>query len=153
MRELNIELEDDDYRGYLLNGLTDYFAFVQGHYRHMEPVEDRLVPFVNCFTAACGKKIGLVRLNSAWMCRRSDDEGTIALGEYQVQKAMAALEAQGAVDLRNTLFHHPLQWLWPVDRSICRTCLNDCVPLAGHLHEARGGYTADLDGNLYSFPQ
>ncbi len=151
MRELNTELIDEDFRSDLLKGMTDYFDFVRDHYGHMTAVQNRLAPFSHIFTAKCGKKIGLVGLNSAWMCRRSDDEGTIAVGEYQVQKAMAALEAQGAVDLRIILMHHPLQWLWPTDRSICRTYMDNCTLLAGHLHEARGGYTADLDGNLYSF--
>jgi predicted MPP superfamily phosphohydrolase len=151
MRELNTELEDDDFRSDLLKGMADYFAFVQNRYGHLTPVQDRLVPFVHCFTAACGKKIGLVGLNSAWMCRRQDDQGTIAVGEYQIQTAMAALQAHGDVDLRIILQHHPLQWLWPTDRTICRTHMNNCVLLAGHLHEARGGYTADLDGAIYTF--
>jgi DNA repair exonuclease SbcCD nuclease subunit len=84
MSELNTELEDEEYRQDLLKGMGAYFDFVEESFPHLQPLENRLVPFVYCYTAACGRKVGLIGLNSAWMCRRSDDKGTIALGEYQV---------------------------------------------------------------------
>ena len=151
MRELNLELADEDYRADLLKGMGDYFDFIEEYYPHLRSIEKRLVPFVYVHEARCGKKIGLVGLNSAWMCRLSDDERTIAVGEYQIQKAIAALEEQRPMDLRLMLMHHPLDWLWPVDRNICRTYMDGCILMAGHLHESRGGYITDLDGNLFSF--
>ncbi|MCH7630819.1 MAG: NACHT domain-containing protein, partial [Proteobacteria bacterium] len=49
------------------------------------------------------------------------------------------------------IFHHPLNWLWPVDRRICRKYLNNTISLSGHLHDVEGGYHDDLDGRFYQF--
>ena len=151
MQELNTELQDQDYREDLLRGMADYFDFTETYLPHFERIQGRLVPFVNTYTTECHKKIGLVGLNSAWMCRKSTDERTIAIGEYQVKTAMEELKGKEEVDLQIVLFHHPLDWLWPIDRKICRTHLNNSILLSGHLHEVSGGYLSDLDGNLYRF--
>ena len=151
MQELNTELENQQYRENLLEGMTKYFDFTETHLPHLESIQDRLVPFVNTFDAKCGKRIGLVGLNSAWMCRKSPDEKTIAIGEFQVKTAMKELEKKGKADLRIVLFHHPLDWLWPVDRKICRTYLNKSILLSGHLHDVEAGYRRDLDGSIYQF--
>ena len=74
MREMNAELEHEDYRTDLLKGMNDYFGFVETHYPHMNSLYNRLVPFVSAYRTKCGKNIGLVGLNSAWMCRKSPDE-------------------------------------------------------------------------------
>jgi hypothetical protein len=130
--------------------MTEYFGFTETHLSHLESVQHRLVPFVNTFDAKCGKRIGFVGLNSAWMCRKSPDEKTIiAIGEFQVKTAMKQLK--GEVDLQVVLFHHPLDWLWPVDRKICRTYLNNSILLSGHLHDVEAGYHRDLYGSIYQF--
>jgi predicted MPP superfamily phosphohydrolase len=151
MPELNQELEDEAYRADLLKGMTDYFDFIQTHYSHLKSDHGSLVPFVYDFVAKCGKKIGIVGLNSAWMCRRSPDERTIAIGEYQIVKAIESLDKKGEKNLRISMFHHPLFWLWPVDRKICRKYLDNYVILCGHLHDAGGGYLDDLEGNVFNF--
>ena len=114
-------------------------------------MHDRLVPFVYVHEANCGKRIGLVGLNSAWMCRKSPDEKEIAIGEFQVKTAMEKLKKKGKVDLQISLFHHPLSWLWPEDRDISRSYLNGTVVLSGHLHDSVGGYSHDQDGEIYQF--
>jgi len=149
MRDLNEELEN--YRENLLKGMVDYFDFTETYLPHLENIHGRLVPFVNTFDAKCGKRIGLVGLNSAWMCRKSDDKGTIAIGEFQVKKAMEELEKKGEIDLQVVLFHHPLDWIWSKDRKICRRHLNNSILLSGHLHDVEGGYLNDLNGSIYQF--
>jgi formylglycine-generating enzyme required for sulfatase activity/predicted MPP superfamily phosphohydrolase/archaellum biogenesis ATPase FlaH len=151
MRDLNEELENPEYRADLLKGMDDYFSFVESSYPHLKPVDHRLIPFVNSYQAQCGKKIGLVGMNSAWMCRKSPDEREIAIGEYQVNTAMKKLSRLGKVDLSINLFHHPLQWLWPEDRQRNRHYFNNKIILCGHLHDAGGGYFNDLGGSLYQF--
>ncbi len=49
------------------------------------------------------------------------------------------------------IFHHPLNWLWPDDRRICRKYFNNTILLSGHLHETEGGYLHDLEGSIYQF--
>jgi hypothetical protein len=51
------------------------------------------------------------------------------------------------------IFHHPLEWLWPVDMKLCRAQFkNDSVILCGRIHDAEGGHIKDLNGkSLYQF--
>lgn len=151
MRALNDELGNKKWRKDLLKGMGNYFDFVETAYPHLETLEDRLIPFVSCFKADCGKKIGLVGLNSSWMCRKSSDKEEIAVGEYQVRTAMKVLKAKGPVDLQINLLHHPLSWLWAKDRVICETHFQDTVLLCGHLHEPDGGYFHSLNSRFHQF--
>lgn len=149
MRELNNELENKNFRADLLKGMDAYFSFIETNYPHLQNIDERLIPFVQEYRAKCGKRIGLIGLNSAWMCRKSPDKEEIAIGEYQMNLAMK--ELKGDFDLVFTIFHHPLQWLWSHDRERNRHFLNDKIILCGHLHKTAGGYYRDLDGNLYQF--
>ena len=151
MSELNKEIGDEDDRSFLLGVMEDYFAFIEDNYAHLKSMHDRLVPFVHVHEAGCGKRIGLVGLNSAWMCRKSPDEREIAIGEFQVKTAMEELKKKGKIDLQISLFHHPLNWLWPEDRDISRSYLNGTVVLSGHLHNSVGGYFHDQDGEIHQF--
>ncbi len=151
MKELNEELEDGGYRADLLKGMTDYFEFVETRYSHLKSFRGRLVPFVNVFESRSKKKIALLGLNSAWMCRKSPDERTIAIGEYQIVNAIEELSHKGKFDLYINLFHHPLAWLWQKDRKICGSHFNNSIILCGHLHDAAGGFFSELDGSLYQF--
>ncbi len=140
MRALNAELENPDYRSDLFRGLSAYFEFIETHYPHLAPLNGRLVPFAARIVAEDGRAVGLVGLNSAWMCRRSTDEKTIAVGEFQLREAVDALRGQGACDLVVYACHHPPEWLMPGDRKILKGCIDEAVLLCGHLHEAEGGY-------------
>ncbi|MBA4392815.1 MAG: hypothetical protein C0407_04595, partial [Desulfobacca sp.] len=151
MRALNEEIENEDFRAELLKGMNDYFTFIDEHYLHLKSLENRLVPFVTTLTPKGGGRIGLVGLNSAWMCRKSPDEREIAIGEYQIRTAMRRLKEIGECDLVISLFHHPLQWLWPKDKEINRSYLNDSLVLCGHLHALEGGYFQDLEGRFFQF--
>ena len=149
MKDLSYELEN--YLDDLLRGMNDYFRFIEKHYPHLKSGHGRLIPFVNAYDATCGKKIAIVGLNSAWMCRKSQDKKEIALGEYQIKNAMEEMEKLGKFDLRINIFHHPLSWLWPEDRNICRKYFNDSILLCGHLHDAEGEYREDLQGATFQF--
>jgi hypothetical protein len=110
------------------------------------------VPFVNRFESKTGVRVGLVGLNSAWMCRKrkddEDDRGKIAIGEHQIKCAFQELDKKGDVDITVALFHHPLSWLAPMDRRICEFKLNRTIALAGHLHEPAGGYAHQFNGEM-----
>ena len=151
MKQLNLELEDEGYRADLFKGLGEYFNFVEKYYPHLTSMHGNLVPFVQTHHAKCGKKIGLVGLNSAWMYRKqkSTDRGKIAIGEYQIKNAMEEVAGHGGHDLVIAVFHHPLYWLWDEDRKICRTWFNDKMLLSGHFHDADAIYSWDLQGKCH----
>ncbi len=149
MAECNKELEE--YADDLLKGMADYFEFINTYHSHLETIKANLIPFVCTCLVSCKKKIGLVGLNSAWMCRKSSDKEEIALGEYQVKHAFKALDEKGDMDVTLCIFHHPLSWLWRRDKEIVRQYMNGKVVLTGHLHEPGGGYFHDLDGAFYQF--
>ncbi len=153
MSELNIELENEGFRNDLFKGMNDYFNFAQNNYMHLKSRHGRLVPFAITYRTEAGKKIGLIGLNSAWMCRKSPDREEIAIGEYQLRKAIEEIQPEGNHDLIIYAFHHPLEWLWPEDMKICRAEFkNDSIILSGHIHDAEGGYVKDMNGkSLYQF--
>jgi formylglycine-generating enzyme required for sulfatase activity/energy-coupling factor transporter ATP-binding protein EcfA2 len=148
---LNVELENNDYRSDLLKGMNDYFTFIETSYPHLKSHDNRLIPFVQAYDAQCGKRIWLVGLNSAWMCRKSHDEREIAIGEYQIIKAMDLLKAHDSLDIVMNLFHHPVNWLWEADGKICKKYFNNSILLCGHLHDAEGVHVQELDSRYYQF--
>jgi predicted MPP superfamily phosphohydrolase len=141
-RDLNNELAN--YRTDLLKGMRDYFDFVQTHFPHMTSANGDLVPFVDRVEIDGGGSLGLVGLNSAWMCRaRKNDEsdsGKIAIGQHQIKSAFEELGDRGELDATVAMFHHPLSWLAPMDKRVCEKYLDRTIALAGHLHEPGGGY-------------
>ena len=151
-REINQELADDDYRADLLKGMKAYFEFIRKLFPHMTSKHGDLVPFVDRIRTQGGVSLGLVGLNSAWMCRAAkpgeDDSGRIAIGEHQIKSAFQELRGKGHVQATVALFHHPLSWLAPMDRSVCETYLNRTIALAGHLHEPGGGYLRGLASQM-----
>ena len=143
-RELNEELANPKHRADLLKGMRDYFEFIQTNFPHMDSKSGDLVPFVDCFKSETGLCLGLVGLNSAWMCRKrkndESDSGQIAIGQHQIKSAFKELEERGEVQATVAMFHHPLSWLAHMDRRVCDKFLDRTIALAGHLHEPGGGY-------------
>jgi formylglycine-generating enzyme required for sulfatase activity/predicted phosphodiesterase/energy-coupling factor transporter ATP-binding protein EcfA2 len=162
MAELNTDLEKKKYRKDLLKGLEEYFTFIKTHYSHLKSMHDHLIPFVHSYEAKCGKKIGLVGLNSAWMCRRYHYDKKlpykekiafemIAIGEYQIKLAMEELQRKCKHDLFINVFHHPLSWLWQIDREICKAYFDGNIVLTGHLHHSESEYVRSSNSIIYQF--
>lgn len=149
MGDLNLELERVQDRNDLMKGMNTYFDFVEKNYPHLKPVGKNLVPFVHSYHSEAGQKIGIVGLNSAWMCRDSEDSGKIAVGEYQISKAkkqLDQLEKEGELCKTIWLTHHPLQWLREDDRGgLCRV-LENSILLSGHLHDSEGQAVQTQEG-------
>lgn len=152
MEDLNDDIGNEELREDLFKGLENYFWFVEEHYKHLKSEHPKLVPFVEAYPAKCRKKIGLVGLNSAWMCRKSTlDEGRIAIGEQQIVKATEELKKKGKCDYKIFFFHHPPKFLWDKDRKICMRYFDNEIMLFGHAHDVGAGFIADLLGNSYQF--
>ncbi len=153
MRELNALLENKKHRDRYFAGMENYFHFIETNYKHLTSRHGRLVPFVTLYNARCKKRIGLMGLNSAWMCRKSSEteRENIAIGEYQIKNAKEELLENGELDLVISVFHHPLDWLLEIDESSCRTNFKapDLLLLSGHLHKPKGGYFRDIQGGKF----
>lgn len=156
MKELNDLLGNKKHRDRCFVGMENYFNYIETNYQHLKSRHGRLVPFVTLYNARCKKRIGLMGLNSAWMCRKSseNERENIAIGEYQIKNAKEELLENGELDLVISVFHHPLNWLWKIDESTCRTYLTnlkapDLLLLSGHLHEPNGGYYRDIQGGKF----
>ena len=150
MRVLNEELENTKYRADLFKGLQAYYEFINDHFPHLTALNDNLIPFARTYETKSGHVLGLVGLNSAWMCRKSPDKGDVAIGEYQLKKAKEHLETFGTTNLNIACFHHPVSWLWNKDQDLSRTYLDRFVILSGHLHDAGGGFQYDTNGQIFS---
>ena len=152
LEDINDDLKNERVRSAMFQGLADYFDFVATHYNHLISLHPGLVPFVHAYSAKCGKTIGLVGLNSAWMCRKSkDDMGRIAIGEFQILKAIEERDLLGKLDFFITIFHHPLNFLWEPDRKRCQPYFDQSMLLFGHIHDTDGEATQKLSGRTYRF--
>ncbi len=152
MKDLNDDLENPEFRSGLLRGLANYYEYIDNRFNHMQSKLDRLIPFVTMYKTLYGKTIGLIGLNSAWMCRRNDsDHNRIAIGTFQIKSALAELKKTGEPDLLLYVVHHPLEFMWSVDQTANLKYFQDAFILCGHLHQPKGGCTFDLDGSRYQF--
>lgn len=149
MRDLNKELENTTFRSDLFKGQQAYFDFINNYFPHLTALNDNLIPFAQTHETKSGHVLGLLGLNSAWMCRRSPDQGEVAIGEYQLKKAKAHLKTCGNANLNLACFHHPVSWLWKEDQDIAKTYLDRFVLLTGHLHDAGGGFQNDTNGQTF----
>jgi hypothetical protein len=86
------------------------------------------------------KRIGLLGLNSAWMCARNkdtkdefNDYGYALVGEPQIRCRLIDFKK---TDLRITVMHHPIEWLADFDRFRSKSLLrrNSHFILNGHEH-------------------
>lgn len=145
MKEVNELLEDQDTRNKLLEDLEKYFLFIEGNYEHLKSNHGRLVPFIKRYRSVCGKQIGLVGLNSAWVGKKSPFRDKMIIGEYQMVKTKEELSESGDVDIIINIFHHPLDYLWEIDRSICMKHFNNTILLTGHFH---GGVVSEFHDDL-----
>lgn len=159
MKELNALLENKKHRDRCFVGMENYFHFIETNYKHLTSRHGRLVPFVTLHNARCKKRIGLMGLNSAWMCRKSSEteRENIAIGEYQIKNATKELEEKGKLDLVIGIHHHPPEWLWDEEEDMCRTYFtnlraSDLLLLYGHLHKPKVRYPGDIqEGKFYQF--
>ncbi|MCP4696295.1 MAG: hypothetical protein GY862_05550, partial [Gammaproteobacteria bacterium] len=87
--------------------------------------------------AAGGREIGLLGLNSAWMCGRGGkDYGALLAGEPQINEGLKKI---AGADLRIAVLHHSFEWLAEFDRERIKTrlCMECDLVLCGHQHRQR----------------
>lgn len=79
-------------------------------------------------TLAPGRVVRFVRLNSALICSRKDDEGKLILGARQ--RVFEAIDGEEMV----VLVHHPLNWLQDSDEAARYFKSRARVIISGHEH-------------------
>jgi formylglycine-generating enzyme required for sulfatase activity/predicted phosphodiesterase len=104
------------------------------------------------------KTVGLLRLNSAWMCGRNkdakgevNDYGYLTVGEPQIHDALAAIQN---ADVRLAVLHHPFAWLAEFDRNRIEEQLKrECqFILHGHEHQPKFNLSQELSGECGIIP-
>ena len=95
-------------------------------------------------------KVGIAMLNSSWHATgkgRDFDHGKLIIGERQVEKAALALKE---CDFNLAMFHHPLDWLSPTDKTNVIRSLHQHFELVlfGHAHYSDPISTVGLSGRF-----
>jgi len=89
-------------------------------------------------------KIGIVGLNSAWMCGlhkdadgKVDDQGKLLIGEPQIDEAIKGFDTKGEILLKIGVMHHPPEWLHPMEKdAMTKRLISEFdILLHGHYHE------------------
>jgi predicted phosphodiesterase len=123
----------DQDRSLALQRLTFYNEFVQDYLADC-PSDVDTESFTVSNLSIAGKRVAILRLNSAWLCfGGSDERNKVVVGESQVR---AAIEQSEDADLRIAMLHHPFDWLHDLDREEVEALLmQHCTfILHGHLH-------------------
>ena len=96
-----------------------------------------------------GIKIGLLGINSAWLCARHKDEsgecsdqGYLCIGESQIYEP---LETISKSDVKIAVLHHPLDWLTPFDLGRVEVYLKRKCNFVLHGHAHKPGVSANRD--------
>jgi len=127
-------LDDQHSRHLVFRRLHNYAYFINEYFGPEMTFDDDNYFYVKQLTVG-GKKLAILGLNSAWLCRSDQDQADgILLGERQVRSALK--QAKDA-DMRIAMLHHPFNWLKEFDQRDSATLLtNQCdFILHGHLHQ------------------
>ncbi|WP_439858298.1 metallophosphoesterase family protein [Pseudomonas syringae] len=83
------------------------------------------------------KDIGVLGINTSWLCRDEQDKGKLTPGVALVRDA---LEQHSDCDLVFVLGHHPLDWYSPAHSEPIKTLFarHNVIYLYGHMHKVWG---------------
>ncbi|MDC7815661.1 metallophosphoesterase family protein [Pseudomonas sp. BLCC-B112] len=83
------------------------------------------------------KKVGILGINTSWLCRDEQDKGKLTPGVPIVRDA---LEQNANCDLMFVLGHHPLDWYSPSHAEPIKTLFarHNVIYLYGHMHKVWG---------------
>ncbi|MEI7941393.1 MAG: metallophosphoesterase, partial [Verrucomicrobiota bacterium] len=146
-------LTDDKRRNRALEPFEAFAGFVSG-FTGQKPAA-----YANTRSQFVGTKtVGILCLNSAWMCGRNrdpkgevNDYGFLTLGEPQLHEALSTIQS---ADVRLAVLHHPFPWLAEFDRNHIEERLKrDChFILHGHEHQPRFNLGRELSGECAVVP-
>ena len=96
------------------------------------------------------KIIGIATLNSAWLTKGGGDAdyGKLFISPRQLERSLDELEG---CDLKIVVFHHPLDWLSPMEKTIIQNILTNQVNIlfCGHMHTTSVSHLSSNIGSLF----
>ena len=146
-------LTDEKKRNRALEPFEAFAGFVAGF------TGQKAAAYANTRSQFVGSKtVGILCLNSAWMCGRNrdpkgevNDYGYLTLGEPQLHEALTAIQS---ADVRLAVLHHPFPWLAEFDRNhIEERVKREChFILHGHEHQPKFNLGRELSGECAVIP-
>ena len=129
-----------------LERLEEFKSFEAEYYKDSE-LTKQLSNFDSCFITK--NNIGIACLNSSWRCSKANEEGSIIVGEKQMESAYSFLKG---TDIRIAIMHHPLVDLLKEDKEKIKTVLykHFDILLIGHKHHVDMEFTRNFHGTLLS---
>lgn len=143
------------------SGVSDFILKNKDNSRYLERLEDfklfekefykgslltkQLSNFDSCFITE--NNIGIACINSSWRSSKENEEGSLIVGEKQVESAISFLKN---TDIKIAIMHHPFEDLSKEDRDIVKPKLfkHFDVLLIGHKHKLDIEYTKNFHGTL-----
>ncbi|MBW8468756.1 MAG: metallophosphoesterase [Thiobacillus sp.] len=123
---LDMLLDDDDQREALYERFAAYRDFSSGYGCDLDVGGEYSADVA--VDVAPGRTVRFVRLNSALICSRKDDEGKLILGARQ--RVFEAINGEEMV----VLVHHPLNWLQDSNEAARYFKSRARVIISGHEH-------------------
>jgi predicted phosphodiesterase len=96
-----------------------------------------------------GVCVGIVGINTAWLCEGDADRHELTPGKSIVETALAGLDK---CDLRLVLGHHPLDWMHDLECKALKSLFDKhrIIYLHGHLHQNEISRSNSLGGGFLS---
>lgn len=95
--------------------------------------------------------MGIASLNSAWFTKGggNNDYGKLFIAQHQVERAYDDIKE---CDIKIAIFHHPLEWLSPDEKTYIQNTLTNSFDLllCGHMHNTNASSLASNLGNLFT---
>lgn len=146
-------LTESERRDRALEPCKHYSAFVTGFTGQKTPA------YAHTWSGFIGQKtVGILCLNSAWMCGRNkdakgqvNDRGFLTVGEPQIHEA---LERIASADVRLCVLHRSFHWLAEFDGDCVETRLKRACHfiLHGHEHKPKFDLSRSLVGECAVIP-
>lgn len=127
-----------------LERIEDFKSFERDFYSDIN-IKKQLSNFDSCFITNDG--IGIACLNSSWRSSKEIEDGTMVIGESQIESAIDFLQD---TDIRIAIVHHPLIDLMKEDCDKVKPILYRYfdILLIGHKHLPDMEFTRNFHGTL-----
>lgn len=90
-----------------------------------------------CINKIKGINLGILALNTAWICKDGNDKGSLTAGKAIIEKGLEQIES---CDVKLVLGHHPINWFHNARPIRSLFAKNEVVYLHGHLHKGSNRY-------------
>lgn len=127
-----------------LDRLEDFKTFEEAFYQESQLIK-QLSNFDSCFITK--NNVGVACLNSSWRSSKENEDGSLIIGEKQIESAVSFLKD---TDIKIAVMHHPFEDIIKEDRDKIKPILykHFDVLLIGHKHQLDIDFTRNFHGTL-----